>query len=156
MALEALTRYANPPSNVLGTTLFLSYITLAIYFTSDVLFALYYESTKAHAPRSHNDRRKLKILSTLAIVSFAALSLHMLKFLINSFLTWNMSKIMFKPDEHLTLFESVWHWMLGTNLFENFAKEMVGAASSTVWAQIALLGTWFWNVWIAERGVFTI
>lgn len=152
MAFEALTRYANPPSNVLGTSLFLSYIALALYFTSDVLFALYYESGKAHAPRSHNDRRKLKLLSALALVSFAALSFHMLKFLIGSFLTWNTSNIFFKPDENLSLFERIWHWMLGTNLFESFGKELVGAAPSTAWTQIALLGTWFWNVWIAERG----
>lgn len=56
---------------------------------------------------------------------------------------------MFKPDDEE---RGVWNWMLESTLFESFARELVSDGPSTVWTQVGLLGTWFWNVWIADTG----
>ena len=38
------------------------------------------------------------------------------------------------------------------SLFESFARELVGDGSGVAWTQIALLGMWFWDLWIASTG----
>jgi hypothetical protein len=64
-----------------------------------------------------------------------------------------MNKLLFKPDDVGGGFgQQLWSWMLESSLFEGFARELVGGGAGVLWTQIALLGTCFWNVWMAGRG----
>ena len=42
--------------------------------------------------------------------------------------------------------------MLESNLFGDFARELVRRKESAVWTHAAVLGTWGWNVWMGGRG----
>lgn len=154
--LARVSAYANPPFNYLGTTLFLSYIALAIFFTSSTLISLYRQYKRipsAKVPQDIKDarRRHIKIYAFVASVSFAMLSYSMLNFLIQSLTKWARAKNLL--GTRVGLFD-LDDWMLQTNLFESFAQELVGRRPSAVWTQVALLGTWFWNVWMAYKGEF--
>ena len=165
--LENLTLSANPPTNYLGTALFLSYIVFALYFTFSIAISLYrkYRALKQNgAPKNAKD---IRILFALASLSFATLSYHMLKFLLISYARWNLNRNFFgaqtgdefrdgaangNGSEAGDLWNRIYHWMLSSTLFETFAKELVSDAPSTLVTQVALLGTWFWDVWIAGKG----
>lgn len=147
-------RYANPPFNYLGTALFLSYILLALYFTFSISLALYRQYKRIPSAKVSQDVkdarvRHVKIYAFLASISFAVLSYNMLSFLITSLTMWARAKnLLGMRVEGLGL----GRWMLETGLFGSFAEELVGKKSSAVWTQGALLGTWFWNAWMAYKG----
>ena len=46
-------------------------------------------------------------------------------------------------------------WMLDSTLFRDFAHDLVKSPANAVWTQAAILGTWFWNIWIAGKGEST-
>ncbi|KAF2679814.1 hypothetical protein K458DRAFT_490424 [Lentithecium fluviatile CBS 122367] len=159
--LDKITAFANPPYNAIGSTLFLSYIILALYCTTSIVLSLYrqYNSISSQKPsKDQTDqqliaiqnarKRHVKIYAFLASISFATLSYHMLSFLINSYVQWASNKwllIRTLSREHLR------GWMWDSTLFESFAKELVSDGASTVWTQAAILTTWFWNVWMAGK-----
>jgi hypothetical protein len=152
--METLARYANPPFNYLGTTLFLSYILLALYFTLSISTSLYGQYKRIPALKLGEDvknarTRHIKIYAFLASVSFAILSYNMLNFLIQSLTVWARTQNLL--GRRLGLWD-LRFWMLETNLFETFAKELVNTRPSAFWTQAALLATWFWNVWMACKG----
>ncbi|KAF2657756.1 hypothetical protein K491DRAFT_741337 [Lophiostoma macrostomum CBS 122681] len=159
MAFETLTLYANPPTNIVGTTLFLSYIASALYFISSIAVSLVGKYRALNG--KPKNARDIRILVAFATVSFASLSYHMLKFLVISYSQWNVNRQFFGTragtggpgDEGgwQGLWLRVWQWMLSSALFESFAKELVSDAPSTLVTQVALLGTWFWDVWIAGK-----
>ena len=158
MALESLTLYANPPTNILGTTLFLSYILLALYCTFGITTSLYAKYRAAKPNLSPQNASHIRTLTLFAAASFASLSWHMLKFLLISYARWNMNRNFFgatavtgqeRGNGGLVGSVWVWDWMLSSTLFESFAKELVDDAPSSLLTQMALLGTWFWGVWIA-------
>ena len=150
--------YANPPFNYLGTTLFLSYILLALYFTSSISLALYGQYKRISSAKVPQDVknarvRHIKIYAFLASASFAVLSYNMLNFLITSLTMWARAKNLLGMRINGL---GLGGWMLETSLFESFAHELVGKRPSAVWTQMALLGTWFWNVWMAYKGMVII
>lgn len=161
--LDALVARATPPYNVLGSTLFLSYIVLALYFTTSILLSLYrqYIAIFFSANAAKDDKkteaiksvraRHINIYAFLSSISFATLSYHMLGFLIASYTNWAGPQGLWETD--MTI-ESLKSWMLETSLFESFAKELVRDGPSTAWTQAAIVGTWFWNIWMAGKGEF--
>ncbi|KAF2791441.1 hypothetical protein K505DRAFT_280727 [Melanomma pulvis-pyrius CBS 109.77] len=153
------TPYANPPTNYLGTVLFLLYILLALVLTGYIPLSLFkrYQSlvnfplistTSPPSPRIRDARaRHIKIYAGLASVSFAMLSYHMLNFLMDSYAHWSASK---GSESEMNL-ETLKQWMLNSALFETFARELVDDGPSTVWMQVGVLGSWFWGVWMGGK-----
>jgi hypothetical protein len=164
--LDSVTAYANPPYNVVGTTLFLSYIFLALSGTISIVLSLYrqYVSISSIKPGEKKEdaqlkaiqdarKRHIKIYAFLASLSFATLSYHMLSFLIASYNQWASDKWLLIRTPHP---EHLMGWMRDSTLFETFAQQLVGDPASTVWTQISVLATWFWNVWMAAKGAYCL
>lgn len=162
--------YTTPPSNYIGTTLFLSYIVAALLLTSTISYSLYSQYTiitfsKDPSSRVRNSRQDVKgrldaaraqqiiIFAILALISFTSISYHMLGFLITSFLDWNNGSTTRNVLSVLSS-DAVRRWMLETSLFNDFALELVGDAESVLWTQLAIVATWLWNLWIAGKGTF--
>ncbi|KAF1969311.1 hypothetical protein BU23DRAFT_591695 [Bimuria novae-zelandiae CBS 107.79] len=151
--LASLLAYANPPFNYLGSTLFLSYILLALFFTFGISILLYSQykripSLKLSQEIKDARTRHIKIYAFLASISFAILSYNMLSFLIQSLTAWARMKNLMGIRVGLL---DLGNWTLETNLFESFAQELVRKRPGAVWTQVGLLGTWFWNVWMAYK-----
>lgn len=147
--------YANPPFNYLGTTLFLTYIALALYFTFTTIISLrrqYKRISTLKLPQDaqHARKRHIKIYTGLATISFTILSYNMLRFLIESLATWSRTKTLLGVHPGGLALGS---WMLESTLFTDFAKELVKDGPTAVWTQAALLGTWYSNVWMAHKGM---
>lgn len=168
---NALTKYTTPPRNYIGSILFLSYIVVALCLTSIISYSLYAQYTSlfyshrssppsrfrqngAGRVETRNARaRHIKLYTTLALISFTSTSWHMLGFLITSFLDWNGDST---RNVLVALSNNAWpnlkHWMLETGLFNDFALQLVSDGESAVWAQLAILATWGWNLWLAYKG----
>ncbi|KAF2438169.1 hypothetical protein P171DRAFT_424267 [Karstenula rhodostoma CBS 690.94] len=151
--MDTLARYAHPPFNYLGTTLFLSYILLALYFTLSISTSLYAQYKRLPSLKLAEDvknarTRHIKIYAFLASISFAILSYNMLNFLIQSLTVWARTQNLLGRRVSLL---GLRYWMLETNLFETFAQELVSKRPNAFWTQAALLETWFWNVWMAYK-----
>jgi hypothetical protein len=158
---DDLAQYVTPPTNYIGTTIFLSYIALALYATTSISFSLYaqYDSI-FHAPSKNEDEsrkrariaraRHIKIYAILASISFATLSYHMLFFLITHYEQWSSDTLSATSGKKLK------EWMLGSTLFQDFAMELVESKRNAVWTQIAILATWFWNIWMGRKGRFKV
>lgn len=166
-----LTHYTTPPSNYIGSSLFLSYIVAALYLSSSISYSLYKQYTSvfhshpssppskfkqngAGKVETRNARvRHIKIYTALALISFLSISWHMLGFLITSFLDWSNG-----PNRNVFAvlsdngFNKLKRWMLETSLFNDFAVQLVGDGESTIWTQLAVLTTWAWNVWMGGKG----
>ena len=162
----SLATYANPPTNYLGTTLFLSYVLSALILTTYITLSLFKRynsiiaypliSTKTPPSRQIRDvrARHIKIYACLASISFATLSYHMLNFLLTNYSQWSGGAArMLGSWEGISRDVFVLkQWMLNSTLFESFARELVHDGPSTIWMQISILGTWFWGVWMGEKG----
>jgi hypothetical protein len=158
---DALTYYATPPNSYIGTTIFLSYIVAALYATIRIIYSLYAQYTaifntsslakdgKANAARTARARH-IKIYAFLASISFATLSYHMLMFLITHYLEW--SKDGSRSFSNVNA-EKVKRWMLESTLFQDFAQDLVKDAPNAIWTQAAILATWFWNIYMAQKGL---
>lgn len=167
-----LTVYTTPPNNYIGSAFFLSYIVTALYLTTTITHSLYtqhvsvFHSHPSSPPSEfkQNDagkvetrsarKRHVKIYTFLALISFVSISWHMLGFLITSLLDWNHSgtRNVFAVLGTNTL-DKLKRWMLETSLFNDFAVQLVGDGESAVWTQTAILATWFWNLFLARKGV---
>ncbi|KAF2027150.1 hypothetical protein EK21DRAFT_29936, partial [Setomelanomma holmii] len=156
---STLLYYSQPPHNYIGTTIFLSYIVLALYATLNITSSLSTQYNKAyHLNTPHQDatskaaqevrKRHIKIYAFLSSISFATLSYHMLFYLITHYLNWTG-----KPTRSITNVssDSLKSWMLSSTLFQDFATELVAAPANTVYTQVAILATFFWNMWIAKK-----
>lgn len=154
---------ANPPTNVLGTALFLSYIAVALYCSASSTLSLYnkYATISSGKPGKNKGdeaaeqvkntrKRHIKIYAFLASISFAMLLFNILSFLIKSFVRWSRSRDL--EPTHVTV-ARLQNWMLESSLFESFANELVRDGPSMVWTQAAILATWFWNIWMAAKGM---
>ncbi|KAF2825251.1 hypothetical protein CC86DRAFT_352572 [Ophiobolus disseminans] len=156
---DTLAHYATPPNSYIGASIFLSYIVLALYATLSITFSLYTQYTaiyhepapakneKLKAARSARARH-IKIYAFLASLSFATLSYHMLFFLITHYFAWTGDKTRSLSG---VSGQTLKKWMLESTLFQNFASELVQDVPNALWTQIAILGTWFWNVWMAQK-----
>lgn len=157
---NAVVYYATPPNNYVGTTIFLSYIVAALYATSAITWSLYSQYTSIiNAPASSKDEklnaarmaraRHVKIYAFLASLSFASLSYHMLMFLIKHYLEWSSHKTQSLGDVQI---EQLKRWMLESTLFQDFAQDLVKNAPNAAWTQAAILATWFWIIYVAQKG----
>ena len=154
--MSRLHLYTAPPFNYLGTTLFLSYILLALFLTLSITLSLRTQynripSSKAPFDIKNARRRHIKIYAFLASLSFALLSTNMLGFLITSMTAWARARSLL--GERVGV-ESLGRWMLESGLFGDFARELVGRKGSAVWTHGAVLGTWGWGVWMGGKGVW--
>lgn len=157
---DDLVYYATPPNSYIGTTIFLSYIAFALYATFSITYSLYTQYTAIFHPEKPTKDAKLdaaktarsqhiKIYTFLASISFATLSYHMLFFLITHYLDWTGDK---HRDLSAVTGAKLKSWMLQSTLFQDFASELVQGKGNTVVTQLAILGTWYWNIWMAGKG----
>lgn len=159
--LDSLTAYANPPYNVLGATLFTSYVVVALYSTTSITASLYrqYSSIKSLKSNGKEDelhmrvqdarKRHIKIYAFLASLSFATLSYLMFGFLTWSYRQWASDKWLVFRTLNMDKLKG---WLWDSTLFETFARHLVEDGASTLWTQTAILSTWFWNIWMAAKG----
>ncbi|KAF3042691.1 hypothetical protein E8E12_007677 [Didymella heteroderae] len=168
---NTLTQYITPPNNYIGSTIFLSYILVALYLTSTIGYRLYtqYAAVFNLHPSSPPSRfkqngqgkvetrsarkRHVKIYTALALISFTSISWHMLGFLITSFLDWSDSgtrNVFAVLGSNAS--NQLKRWMLETSLFSDFAVQLVADGESAVWTQFAILATWGWNLVLASKG----
>jgi hypothetical protein len=159
---DSLVYYARPPHSYIGAAIFLSYIVLALYSTLRIVGSLYTQYTRLYhgsnttkdgeALRSAKDARArhIKIYTFLASVSFATLSYHMLSFLITHYFAYTGAT---DRDFSSVSAEGLKRWMLDSTLFQDFAAELVENEQNAVWTQLAILATWFWNIWMARKGM---
>jgi len=157
---NTLVYYATPPHSYIGTTLFLSYILAALYSTFRITYSLYIQYTSifhTSTPDSNGNlkaakaarAKHIKAYAFLASISFATLSYHMLMFLITHYLEWSGAKTL--SLNNVTI-EKLKRWMLASTLFHDFAQDLVKDAPNVVWTQAAILGTWFWSIYIGQKG----
>lgn len=148
--------YATPPTNYTGTTLFLTYIAAALYAIILITYSHYTQFTnlvpskdekvnKARAARA----RHITIYAFLESISFATLSYNMLMFLITHYLEWS-------GDVCFTVKSvdagKLGKWMLESSLFQDFAGDLVKNAPNALITQTSILATWFWSIWVAQKG----
>ncbi|KAI8931652.1 hypothetical protein NX059_011301 [Plenodomus lindquistii] len=157
---ETLTYYATPPNSYVGTTIFLSYIVAALYATTAITISLYSQyitlpdtnatpdNTGLNAAKNAR-KRHIGIYAFLASISFATLSYNMLMFLITHYLSWGGDQS--RSITNVSI-QNLKNWMLDSSLFQDFAQDLVKDAPSAVWTQIAIVATWFWNIWMAQKG----
>lgn len=157
---DTLVHYATPPNSYIGAFIFLSYIVLALYATLSITYslytqyaAIYHNSTPTKDEKLKTARtaraRHIKIYAFLASISFATLSYHMLFFLITHYFDWTGVK---HRNVSAISGNGLKRWMLESTLFQDFASELVQNVPNALWTQIAILATWFWNVWVAQKG----
>lgn len=159
---DSLVYYATPPNSYIGSAIFLSYIVAALYATFHIILSLYTRYNAIyHSGKPSKDAnleaykaarvRHIKIYAFLASISFATLSYHMLFFLITHYLNWT-------GDKHQSLsavtVSKLKNWMLQSSLFQDFASELVQSKGNAAVTQLAILGTWYWNIWMAAKGAF--
>lgn len=156
-------------SNLLGALIFFSYIAAALALTATVIYDIY---TAYHGRRTHPDTQDLHLgLSksalplrlTLAFLSFTTLSYHMLSFLIDSYTAWSLATDRPLPTSILgsqsllgisgdrTPLE-IWTWATSSTLFQNFAEAICRPSGHYWWTQKALVFSFVWNVYMAEKG----
>lgn len=124
--------WGRPPTNYIGTALFLSYIAAALVLTSFILFS-------EILPRWRTANTKLKqairLLAVLALLSFSLLSYNMISFLVQSFFGH------LGTTGHEFSIRELWPWMLNSNLFTTFAKYLLVNRGVTIWSRQALVMT---------------
>lgn len=155
---DSLVHYVTPPNNYIGAAIFLSYIVAALYATITITYSLYSQYHAIFSIATKNEKeshirsaraRHIKIYAFLASVSFATLSYNMLIFLIAHYLDWSVDN-----NEGLssTSVEKLKRWMLDSTLFQDFAQDLVKDAPNAAWTQGAITATWFWNIWMGQKG----
>lgn len=135
----------SPPTNYIGTLLFLSYILAALLLTSRLLSPLYtlYTTTPSIPPASNP---QIHTTALLTLLLFTTLSTTMLSVLIRSY-TLHIPSLPIPPTP-----ASLWTWMRESTLFMDFARDLLRDAQSWTWAQGALVWTFGASVWIAVEG----
>jgi hypothetical protein len=156
---STIVHYSTPPNSYIGATIFLSYIVFALYATLSITYSLYTQYTAIYHSTPPKDEkliaaraaraRHIEIYAFLASVSFAALSYHMLMFLVTHYLNFTAEG---KSTLSTVSGEGLKKWMLESTLFQDFATELVRDTPNAVWTQLAITGTWFWGCWIGRKG----
>lgn len=97
--------------------------------------------------------------SGLAMASFAVLSWNMLNFLISSYIEWArrhavpVSLRLTDVYEIEQFLSSIWSWATDSNLFRTFAEDLLADAQTWKHAQLALLYSYAWNIWMSMLGM---
>lgn len=148
----AATSSPPPSTNVLGALTFTLYVLSALVLTTYISISL---SSVKHA--------RIQLFTTLATISFATLSYHMLHFLINSYRAWALQQPhpITLPQGGNGLGEivadawskvDVWQWLKDSTLFEDFAHEALGSRARSWWTVIALCASIHWAVSMSIDG----
>lgn len=138
--------YLNPPSNFIGSAIFLLYIYAALNLTWLIVAGLVEKYRNARPTRT-----ALSLRVFVACISFGALSYHMSEFLISSYVAWaNRNKVPLPTRDNWK--PNLWPWMFQSTLFTDFATELVRNKWATVWTEAALIWTGVVNVWMAVQG----
>ncbi|KAH5700949.1 hypothetical protein HBI44_047770 [Parastagonospora nodorum] len=156
---DDLVYYATPPNSYVGSAIFLFYIVAALYATLSIVIDLYKRYASIYHSRKASKDAKLeaykaarvkhiKIYAFLVSISFATLSYHMLFFLITHYLNWTGDK---HRDLSAISGSKIKGWMLQSTLFQDFASELVQSKGNAAVTQVAILGTWYWNIWMAAK-----
>ncbi|KAH7041919.1 hypothetical protein B0J12DRAFT_630290, partial [Macrophomina phaseolina] len=146
----------NPPTNYIGTALFLSYILVALVLTARALLhlhTLHFESLVHDT--SPASAARFATLATAAFVIFATLSYNMVSFLAISYTSFCEARgLDLLPADLPAVFGQVGHWMLSSTLFADFARDLVvgGTAPSRAWAQTALVWSLGVSVFVGTEG----
>lgn len=160
--------------NVLGATIFFAYIAAALLLTGFLIWNLmltYQRRATSNPPRLnrhgsiHEDPdRKIKAAATMAGLSFATLSYHMLQFLIQSHRRWKSSKDPLFSEtyntSHSAFFGSledikslrIWEWAKESALFEDFGRAICGDSQRFWWTHLVLLYSFGWNLYMSVEG----
>lgn len=153
---------SSPPStNVLGALTFTLYVLSALVLTTYISISLL--RTYNTVSLSSVQHARIQLFATLATISFATLSYHMLHFLINSYRAWALQQphLITLPQGGNGLGETVadawskvdvWQWLKDSTLFEDFAHEALGSQGRSWWTVIALCASIHWAVSMSIDG----
>jgi hypothetical protein len=136
-----LNKWITPPTNYIGTALFLSYIAAALYFTFSIFFIAI--CTRWHSQQSS---RKTKAHGFFAFASFAILSANMIAVLVTSFLGYH-SRVGLRPS-----WRGLWPWMINSNLFYDFAQDLRANEAVVSWTRQGLFMTMALGLEISQIG----
>jgi hypothetical protein len=161
--------------NPAGAAIFWSYIVLALLCTIVILLRLRRLANANDTPTTQRHPSatgpKLIFLSLLALISFTSLSVHMLRFLIESYTAYSTGHL--RPiDElariHLTsgvflpgpaafaafaraVGSQIWQWSVNSRLFVDFAEELMRTSQARAWSTAALLASTGATIWMGDR-----
>ncbi|OQO07394.1 hypothetical protein B0A48_07091 [Cryoendolithus antarcticus] len=135
--------------NYPGAAIFWSYIVAALALTTTILYGLYSQH-RSQAPLSPQRQRQLLTFSSLAFLSFTALSANMINVLVQSFALWARHRpavgtISAYPAE-------IYKWSTTSTLFLDFGEAIVANSARFLWTQSALLVTMSVNFYMALEG----
>ena len=153
----SLADFSTPPTNYIGAFMFIAYIVAALELTNFIISHLFplYESRTSKLPTAQRPDPVLIIFfSSLAALSFAVLSYHMLSFLVESYTTWCYSKELDPTLDIGTLMPKLGAWMIDSMLFTTFAQDLVGRGKSKawLWTGMALATMMAWGQWMGRHG----
>lgn len=149
--MDILREYASPPTNYIGTTVFLSYIVAALYLTFSIVRRLSEQWPVRRSSIGTDTPGLLGSRMLFAALTFATLSYNMLSFLINSYVSWRAGRVF---DVDWVFYLSFDKWMLQSSLFDDFAHQLIGTGQdwTAIWTILSLLWTGAVNVWMALAG----
>ncbi|KAJ9607150.1 hypothetical protein H2200_008222 [Cladophialophora chaetospira] len=149
--------------NVTGALMFFAYMVAALVLTGLICRDLLneYSTTRRECHtqsrdkngnetkgrRSNETQAQVSIIAALATLSFAALSYHMLNFLIQSYQSW-------APSDSLrdVSMSKIWRWSTKSTLFQDFAETINNDPGRFWWTNLALTYTFGWNVYMTVEG----
>ncbi len=153
--------------NLFGAIIFFSYIAAALTVTGTIVYDLWslHSSRPWTARRAKHGRSRLRMQSSIVmtLLSFSTLSYHMLCFLIDSYLKWSIQTKTAAPssiqgDGSLLGVSGkrtetqIWRWATSSTLFQDFAEAIVDNPKAYFWTEKALLYSFVWNCYMAEKG----
>ncbi|KAK3044609.1 hypothetical protein LTS18_000819 [Coniosporium uncinatum] len=145
--------WASPPSNYVGTALFLSYIVAALILMGFIVFDLLAQSKRRSQnvveATKHADGSGGALAAGWAAISFAVLSFHMLNVLIASYKSWAGTE---KIDLSETSIQAAYKWMMESTLFQDFARDIIRDDVAWWWTQLALIWTMGVSVFMGVEG----
>ena len=127
-----LGRWTTPPTNYMGTTIFLSYIVAALLLTGYILIGDIFPRVKV---RNQDSTPRFWFLITMALISFSVLSANMIAFL------WESFSAYLATSDQETATSKIWPWMLTSNLFTTFARNLLADDHVLAWTRQALVMT---------------
>ncbi|KAI9685300.1 MAG: hypothetical protein M1822_004673 [Bathelium mastoideum] len=159
---STLAAYSIPPINYIGTVLFIAYIVAALELTNHLtthIFALYESRSKPSVPTSQRPPPAYILLfASLAALSFAVLSYHMVSFLAQEYSAWCAANGLARGMAPRDLMPKLWAWMTDSTLFATFARELVGGGRESrggrewAWTGMAVAGWMALGQWMGKHG----
>lgn len=148
--------------NTLGAIIFFTYIIAALVLTCVLLNDLNLPSASSTRPRRHASQSTKRrqhgatnqestrpwLFAALSATSFAALSYHMLNFLLESYRVWSTTKLMdFKVRPR-----HIWTWSTESRLFREFGEVICNDPRRFWWTRSALVYSFGWNLYMSIEG----